>query len=73
MRHAASSPQWKREQVRVPCFSVVSFSRGTLPTKRGERRALLGDLGVCFERRPLTRELEEHFDTDPCSVALQVT
>ena len=24
-------------------FSVVDFSRGTLPTKKGERRALLGD------------------------------
>ena len=26
-------------------FLFVYFSRGTLPTKKGERRALLGDLG----------------------------
>ena len=28
---------------RVPFFSVVYFSSGTLPTKKGERRVLLGD------------------------------
>ena len=30
-------------RIRVPVFSVVYFSRGTLPQKR-EKRALLGDL-----------------------------
>ena len=27
------------------CFYVAYFGRGTLPTKKGESRALLGDLG----------------------------
>ena len=27
-----------------PLFSVVYFNRGTLPTKKGVKRALLGDL-----------------------------
>ena len=30
-------------RIRVPCVSVVYFSKGTLPQKRG-KRALLGDL-----------------------------
>ena len=43
--HLDSARSSSRElRIRVPTFSVVYFSRGTLPTKKGERRALLGDL-----------------------------
>ena len=43
----SSSPEVR---IRVPFFSVVHFSRGTLPPKKG-KRALLGDLAnviQCF-------------------------
>ena len=39
---ARSSRFERREQVGTRFFSAVYFSRGTLPTKKGERRALLG-------------------------------
>ena len=35
-------PNLREVRIRVPFFSVVYFSRATLPTKTGERRALLG-------------------------------
>ena len=36
-------PSSREVRTRVPLFSVVYFSRGTLPTKTVGKRALLGD------------------------------
>ena len=41
----ASRSSSREVRIRVPCFSVVYLSRGTLPPKKGNR-TLLEDLGM---------------------------